>query len=68
VVFAGETVLRDKNSESVLSGKQLPLDTGDVRHFIQLWETYLSAVAAPGPMMRAKMLNFIESALRGLAD
>jgi CO/xanthine dehydrogenase FAD-binding subunit len=67
VVFAGETILRDKNSETVLSGKQLPLEQNDVRHFVQLWDTYLSAVDGPGPMMRSKMLNFIEDATMKLA-
>jgi CO/xanthine dehydrogenase FAD-binding subunit len=62
VVFAGETILRDKNSETILSGKQLPLERTDVRHFVQLWDTYLSAIDSPGAMMRSKMLNFIENA------
>ncbi|MDR1948663.1 MAG: molybdopterin dehydrogenase, partial [Spirochaetaceae bacterium] len=68
VVFAGETILRDKNSETTLSGKQLPLERADVRHFVQLWETYLSAVDSPGPMMRSKMLNFIEACVMKLVD
>jgi CO/xanthine dehydrogenase FAD-binding subunit len=68
VVFAGETVLRDKNSEAFLTGKQLPLGRKEAAHFIELWETYLSAMASPGEMMRAKILNFIELGILGLAD
>jgi hypothetical protein len=68
VVFAGETVIRDKNSEAVLSGKHLPLDRRDISHFIELWRTFLSAVNSPGVMMKARMLNFIENAAMELAD
>jgi CO/xanthine dehydrogenase FAD-binding subunit len=68
VVFTGESVLRDKNSEAVISGRRLPLERRDANHFVELWRTYLSAVEAPGPLMRAKMLNFIESGILGLAD
>jgi xanthine dehydrogenase iron-sulfur cluster and FAD-binding subunit A len=67
-VFAGEAVLRDKNSENILSGTLLPLDRSEVRHFVQLWETYLAAVDTPGPMMRTEILNYIESCIMGLAD
>jgi CO/xanthine dehydrogenase FAD-binding subunit len=68
VVFAGETVLRDKNSEAVLSGKQLPLDRRDAAHFIELWKTYLSAMGRPEPHMQSKLLNFIEARIQELSD
>ncbi|MDR2246321.1 MAG: FAD binding domain-containing protein [Treponema sp.] len=68
VVFAGETVIRDKNSEAVLSGKHLPLDRRDIRHFIDLWRAFLSGVDTPGPVVKAQMLNFVEGAVRELAD
>jgi CO/xanthine dehydrogenase FAD-binding subunit len=67
-VFAGKTVIRDKNSEAVLSGKHLPLDRRDITHFIELWRAFLSAVDAPRVMMKARMLNFIEEAVMKLAD
>jgi CO/xanthine dehydrogenase FAD-binding subunit len=68
VVFAGETVIRDRNSEAFLSGKHLPLDRREIAHFIELWNTFLSALAAPAPMIKAKILNFIEEAVTALAD
>ncbi|MDR3130727.1 MAG: FAD binding domain-containing protein [Treponema sp.] len=67
-VFAGETVIRDKNSEAVLSGKHLPLERRDAGRFIELWRNFLSAVDAPGAMMKARLLNFIEDAVMELAD
>ncbi|MDR0376958.1 MAG: FAD binding domain-containing protein [Spirochaetaceae bacterium] len=68
IVFAGDAVIRDKNSEAVLSGKHLPLDRRDIRHFIELWTGFLSAVDTPGAMMKARMLNFVETAVMELAD
>jgi CO/xanthine dehydrogenase FAD-binding subunit len=68
IVFAGETVIRDKNSEAVLSGKRLPLDRRDISHFIELWRAFLSAVATPGVMAKARLLNFIEEAVMELTD
>jgi CO/xanthine dehydrogenase FAD-binding subunit len=67
-VFAGETVIQDKNSESALTGRKLPLDKRDVHHFIELWETCLSGLESPGPMMRARILNFIAACVLELAD
>lgn len=68
VVFAGEKVIRDKNSEAVLSGKHLPLDRRDIAHFIELWETFLQAVDSPGIIMKSKIINFIEKSAMELAD
>jgi hypothetical protein len=68
VVFARESVIRDKNSEAVLSGKHLPLDRRDAAHFLELWKDYLSAVDSPGAFMRAKILNFIDAGITELAD
>jgi CO/xanthine dehydrogenase FAD-binding subunit len=68
VVFSGEMVIRDRNSEAFLSGKHLPLDRRDIAHFTGLWRAFLSAVDTPGPMIKAKMLNFIEEAVTALAD
>jgi CO/xanthine dehydrogenase FAD-binding subunit len=68
VVFAGKTVLRDKYSETSLSGKHLPLDRREALHFVELWQTYLSAVEDIDPLLRAKLLNFIETAILGLTD
>jgi CO/xanthine dehydrogenase FAD-binding subunit len=68
IVFAGQLVLRDKNSEAVLAGKQLPLDRRDAAHFVKLWETLLHAVESPGFMLRAKLCNFVESCIVSLSD
>jgi CO/xanthine dehydrogenase FAD-binding subunit len=68
MVFAGQQVLRDKNSETSLVGKQLPLDRRDAVHFMELWKTFLSAVEIPGFMLRSKLFNFVESCILSLSD
>jgi CO/xanthine dehydrogenase FAD-binding subunit len=68
VVFAGEAILRDKYSETSLLGKHLPLDRRDALQFVDLWKTYLSAIETIEPLLRAKLLNFIETAILGLTD
>jgi CO/xanthine dehydrogenase FAD-binding subunit len=68
VVFAGETILRDKNTESLLIGKKLPLDRRDAAHFADHWKSYLAALEQPGDLVKAEILNFIESGLQAIAD
>ncbi|MDR2501147.1 MAG: FAD binding domain-containing protein [Treponema sp.] len=67
-VFAGESVLRDKNSETALAGKRLPLDRRDAAHFIDLWKTYLSAAEGPDPFLKARIVHGIEASIRELTD
>ncbi|GHV79135.1 FAD-binding protein [Spirochaetia bacterium] len=68
IVFAGQSVLRDKNSETSLAGKHLPLDRREAEHFSELWKTFLSAVENPGFMLRSKLYNFVESCILSLSD
>ncbi|MDR1127887.1 MAG: FAD binding domain-containing protein [Treponema sp.] len=83
IVYAGLTALRDRNSESSLTGKQLPLTERDLANFMGLWAAYLSAIDPASlrdnnsvfgtsrelnALMRAKMLNFIESCIRDLTE
>jgi CO/xanthine dehydrogenase FAD-binding subunit len=63
MVFAEKTIFRDKNSETFLAGKRLPLEKKDVLHYIELWESYLSGVELSGELLRLKLLNFIESSI-----
>jgi CO/xanthine dehydrogenase FAD-binding subunit len=63
VVFAGCTILRDKNSESLLIGKRLPLDSKDSASFIERWNTYLDGVGNKDALFRSSLLKFIESCL-----
>ncbi|GHV84969.1 FAD-binding protein [Spirochaetia bacterium] len=64
----GEILLRDKNSETFLEGKALPLDRRDAFHYGKLWEVYLSGLEWPGPLLRTKIKNGITAGILGLAD
>ncbi len=66
--IAQESLLRDKNSETFLEGKTLPLDHRDVVHYKKLWKNYLSGLERPGPFLQAKILNSIEAGILSLAD
>jgi CO/xanthine dehydrogenase FAD-binding subunit len=68
IVYAAETILRDKNSEASLTGKELPLNRRDARNFMEQWRVFLSAQESPAPFTRAEILNFIESNILFIAD
>jgi CO/xanthine dehydrogenase FAD-binding subunit len=68
VVFAGEVLLREKESESFLKGKALPLNRRDVVYYRKCWETYLEGLEKPGILLRARIINAVESGILDLAD
>jgi CO/xanthine dehydrogenase FAD-binding subunit len=68
VVFGGQTIIRDKNSESAIIGKQLPLNRRDAEEFVDRWRNCLSALESPAAVVRAELLNFIESALSSISE
>jgi CO/xanthine dehydrogenase FAD-binding subunit len=68
LVFSGETILRDKSTESLLVGKNLPLNKKDAAAFVAHFKTYLVGLENPTPLLRAGLLNFIESSLAALTD
>jgi CO/xanthine dehydrogenase FAD-binding subunit len=61
IVFGGETILRDKNSETLLIGNQLPLSRKEAEDFVEHWRNYLAALDTPDALIRSEILNFIES-------
>jgi CO/xanthine dehydrogenase FAD-binding subunit len=77
VVFSGDSVFREKNSEVLLIGKKLPLDRKDAHAFVERWKTYLDAVKYPEgggkeggcfDFIKAQILMFIGTAIMALAD
>jgi CO/xanthine dehydrogenase FAD-binding subunit len=68
IVFAGKGILRDKNSETSLIGKQLPLNIREAENFMDHWNTFLSALEEPDLFIRAGIFNFIETLILNLAD
>ncbi|GHT92488.1 FAD-binding protein [Spirochaetia bacterium] len=68
IVFAGEGILRNKNSETLLIGKKLPLNRRDAVDFVEHWRIYLSALDSPAPIIRSEILKFIEYLVFNLAE
>jgi CO/xanthine dehydrogenase FAD-binding subunit len=66
LVFAGESLIRNRNFETLLSGQQLPLDRKAASNFVGLWETYLTELPYPNGLLAAKILNFIRSTIQDL--
>ncbi|MDR0374702.1 MAG: FAD binding domain-containing protein [Treponema sp.] len=66
VVFAGDVVLRDKNSESLLVGKRLPLDKKDAAGFAERWNAYFEGIGNQDFFFKASLLKFITSSLDAL--
>ncbi|MDR1253077.1 MAG: FAD binding domain-containing protein [Treponema sp.] len=68
VVYKTETILRDKNSEAILIGKQLPLSHRDAAEFVENWEIFLSGIQNLGELSKRELLNFIESNVYNLTE
>ena len=81
VVYSGLSILHEKNSETQLLGKRLPLERRDVTAFVDKWRAYLSVFEGneefifPGEyenyhpeLMKTQIINFIESTLTSLSD
>ena len=81
IVYSGQTILREKNSETLLAGKSLPLDKKDATALVDSWRTYLSVFkgnekfvfgrseksSAPD-LAKAQILNFIENTIMQISD
>jgi CO/xanthine dehydrogenase FAD-binding subunit len=61
IVFGAQTILRDKSSEALLIGNQLPLNRKDAHDFVEHWKNYLAGLDTPEAIIRSEILNFIES-------
>ena len=81
VTYSGKTVFRDKNGETMLAGKHLPLDRKDAAAFLESWTNYLSVLENseyelhPGygvcqnpDLIKAQIINFINSAIMRISD
>jgi CO/xanthine dehydrogenase FAD-binding subunit len=67
VIFSGQTILRDRESEITLVGNKLPLDKKTAAAFLDLWKKYLEENESRSAFQNAKLLNFIDSAIRYFA-
>jgi len=76
VLFAGNTLVRDKAGEAALTGKKLPLSGKDTGLFIDTWSALLAslddeAIASPplsAAFLKARFLSFLKSALPSFTE
>lgn len=68
VVYKTDTIHRDKNSESILIGKQLPLSRRIAADFTAQWKIFLSGLQEPEEFFKRELLNFIELQAYNLSE
>jgi CO/xanthine dehydrogenase FAD-binding subunit len=79
VLYSGKAILRDKNSESMLSGQHLPLDRKIASAFVDNWKSYLAGLedksVFPGEgagfqpeLVKTQILHFIKSTIMHISD
>jgi CO/xanthine dehydrogenase FAD-binding subunit len=81
VIYSGLIILREKNSETMLAGKHLPLEKKETRLFLDKWKAYLSVFDGieksvfPGEgslfnpeLIKEQILRFIESTLTHISE
>jgi len=81
VVYSGQVVLREKNSENMLAGKRLPLDQKNVAVFMDSWKNYLSGLSEmesvilaseagnfKPELVKTQILKFIEATIMRISE
>jgi CO/xanthine dehydrogenase FAD-binding subunit len=81
VLYSSQAIFREKDGESMLIGKHLPLDRRDASAFVERWKGYLSIIREdnnavfPGgygnlspSLIKAQIIRFIESTLLHISD
>ena len=81
VIYSGLIILREKNSETMLAGKHLPLERKETRLFLDKWKAYLSVFEGieksvfPGEgdlfnpgLAKEQILSFIETTLMHISE
>jgi CO/xanthine dehydrogenase FAD-binding subunit len=68
LVFVGDRIIHDRNSEALLRGKRLPLERKHVLMFVEDLKAHLNALGMAVDLLQARLLHFIESRLLALVD
>jgi CO/xanthine dehydrogenase FAD-binding subunit len=80
IVYSGNIVLQDRNTETFLIGKQLPINRRDAQTFFEKWKQYLSAMETTVlsqkhhlekhqlDLLSVQIMAFIENAILEIAD
>jgi CO/xanthine dehydrogenase FAD-binding subunit len=68
VIIKGKTVMRNKNGESVLIGKQLPLSRKEADDFVESWVEFLAHNHEVNEISRKQLVNCIEVNVYNLTE
>jgi len=68
IVFKTDVILRDKNSEAILIGKQLPLSRKTAGDFIKSWKAFLKDFQDITDLSKKRLINCIEQNLYNLCE
>jgi CO/xanthine dehydrogenase FAD-binding subunit len=68
IVYKTGAILRDKNSEAILTGKRLPLNRRIAAEFVETWEHFLSGIQDLDELSKKELLNCIEMNIYNLSE
>jgi CO/xanthine dehydrogenase FAD-binding subunit len=68
IVYKTDTLWRNKDSESILAGKHLPLNHRIAADFIKSWESFVSGLHNVDELSRKELINFIEMNINNLSE
>jgi CO/xanthine dehydrogenase FAD-binding subunit len=81
IIYSGQSILREKNSETQLAGKHLPLEKKDAAALVESWRSYLNSFKnnekfvfgrhdkrSDPELVKAQILNFIENTIMQISD
>jgi len=68
VVYKSDLIWRDKDSESLLIGKHLPLSRRIAAEFVASWDAFISNVGNIGELSHTELTNFIEQNINNLSE
>jgi CO/xanthine dehydrogenase FAD-binding subunit len=60
IICKTDAILRDKNSETMLTGKALPFSRHAAADFVENWERFLSGIPDLDELSKKEILNFID--------
>jgi len=68
IVCKSDVLWRDRESESLLTGKHLPLNHRIAADFVESWKAFLSGVQSLDELSRQEFINFIEINIHNLSE
>jgi CO/xanthine dehydrogenase FAD-binding subunit len=68
LVFSGRQLIRNRDMDTSIAGKTLPLARRDAHVFTDKWRAILGGEACPNNLLRDQLINFIDDAVTKLVE